>query len=477
MQSLQAGSALSVKLANPKEIIINLNIMRRNSTYLLLAMMAALPILRARSQGACVPETWSVERCIQYAVNHNHDVRLQQFSLRDSHTERLRSMGSFLPTVEAGSSVQYNFGRAIDPETNTYTNVSTFYNGYNLTASIPVFDGLQRWNGLQTAKANVLQGRHSVQAQKDEVAQRVLRQYTDVLYCRGALSLACSKREESLSLLRRACVMAEVGTCSEADTAQMRANFAADDYEVTRQQNLLSTAVLALKQLMNFPVEEPLVTDSVIPVEPIVPTEAVADIAIAAMQTNPSVKVAEMALRSARYGLRSARGAFFPTVSLGAGVSSTYYRQVGRGGYEGAGFRSQLRNNAGEYVFASLSLPLFSRLDRVCNLRRRRNDVVRAGENLDARRRDLHRLVEEAVAEHRACLVEVEKARCRVEADSLAARLVIRRFEEGLASPTDVQTATVTLLRSRAALLQCRLGYVYVNRMMNYYKGIPLWTE
>lgn len=451
--------------------------MRRNNTYLLLAMMAVMPILRARSQGARVPETWSVEQCIQYAVEHNHDVHLRQFSLMDSRTEYLRSVGSFLPTVGGVSSVQYNFGRAIDPETNTYTNVSTFYNGYSLTASIPVFDGLQRWNGLQTAKANVLQGRHSVQAQKDEVAQRVLRQYTDVLYCRGALSLACRKREESLSLLRKARVMAEVGMCSEADTAQMRANYVSDDYEVTRQQNLLATALLSLKQLMNFPVEESLVTDSVIPAEPLVPTEAVADVAAVAMQTNPSVKMAEMALRSARFDLRSARGAFFPTVSLGAGVSSTYYRQVGRGGYEGQGFRSQLRNNAGEYVFASLSLPIFSCLDRVCNLRRRRNDLVRAGENLDASRKELHRLVEEAVAEHRACLVEMEKTRCRVEADSLAARLVIRRFEEGLASPTDVQTATVTLLRSRAAWLQSRLGYVYVNRMMNYYKGIPLWIE
>ncbi|MDE5981045.1 MAG: TolC family protein, partial [Bacteroidaceae bacterium] len=119
--------------------------------------------------------------------------------------------------------------------TNTYTNVSTFYNGYGVTASIPVFDGLQRWNSLQTAKANVLMGRLGIRAQKDDVAQRVLRQYLDALYYRGTLSLACQKRAESRELLRQSRVMAEVGLRSDADTAQMRATYAADDYEVTRQ--------------------------------------------------------------------------------------------------------------------------------------------------------------------------------------------------------------------------------------------------
>lgn len=433
-------------------------------------MLAALSACRTQAQ-----EVWTAERCIQYAVEHNHDVRLRQLSLTDSRTERLRTRASFLPSLGTSGSVQYNFGRAIDPETNTYTNVSTFYNGYGVTASIPVFDGLQRWNSLQTAKANVLMGRLGIRAQKDDVAQRVLRQYLDALYYRGTLSLACQKRAESRELLRQSRVMAEVGMRSDADTAQMRATYAADDYEVTRQQNLLASALLDLKQLMNFPVEDTLRLDSVVPEEPLVPTASAADVSAVALRTTPSVRMAELNLQTARLDLRSARGAFFPSVSLGAGVSTTYYRQVG--GHGGTGFRSQFRNNAGEYVLASISVPLFNRLNLVCNLRRRRNDVARARENLDAGRTELCRLVEKAAADHRVSLSEMDKMREKVQADSLAARLVIRKFEEGLASPVDVQTATVTLLQSRAALLQSRLGYIYVSRMLNYYKGIPLWTE
>lgn len=434
--------------------------------------LAALLTLPTRAQ-----EAWTLERCMQYAVEHNHDVRLQQLSLDDARTERTRARGSFLPSLGANANAQYNFGRAIDPETNTYTNVSTFYNGYSVQASIPVFDGLQRWNGLQTAKLNVILGRESLRARQDEVAQRVMRQYVDALYCRGALDLARQKRAESAELLRRARVMAEVGTRSAADTAQMRATWAADDYEVTRQENLLNTAVRSLKQLMNFPIDGELALPESLPFELKIATPNPAGLMETALATNPTMRIAELNVQTAVRDLRSARGAFFPSISLGAGVSTTYYRQVGGSG--GVGYHTQLRNNMGEYVYAGVSVPLFNRLGLICNLRRRKNDVAKARENLDAQQTELRRLVEEAAADHRAALREMDKMRERVEADSLAAHLVVRQFEEGLASPVDVQTATVALLQSRASLLQSRLGYVYVKRMLDYYQGTPLylWTK
>lgn len=434
----------------------------------MMLVLAAWPLFFARAQ-----EAWTLERCMQYAVEHNHDVRQRRLSLEDARTERLRARGNFLPSLGASANAQYNFGRAIDPETNTYTHVSTFYNGYSLSASIPVFDGLQRWNGLQVAKLNVALGRESVRACRDEVAQKVMRQYVDALYCRGALDLARKKRAESAELLRRARVMAEVGTRSAADTAQMRATYAADDYEVARQENLLSAAVRTLKQLMNYPIDRELPLAGTLPVEPPTATPDAADVAETALAAHPSVKMAELNVQTAVRHLRSARGAFFPSISLGAGVSSTYYRQVGGSG--GVGFRTQLRNNMGEYVYAGVSVPLFNRLGLVCNLRRQKNNVEKARENLDAERTGLRCLIEEAAADHRAALQEMDKMRRKVEADSLAAHLVVRRFEEGIASPVDVQTATVALLQSRASLLQSRLGYVYVKRMLDYYQGTPLY--
>ena len=65
----------------------------------------------------------------------------------------------------------------------------------------------------------------------------------------------------------------------------------------------------------------------------------------------------------------------------------------------------------------------------------------------------------------------------QVEADSLAAYLTTRKFEEGMASSIDVRTAAVTLLQSRVRLLQSQLTMMYNKRLLAYYKGEPSWTD
>ena len=442
---------------------------------------------------------WTVDDCIEYAVTHNHEVRLQQIQLDDYRTDKQRAVGAFLPAVEASVGGQFNFGRAIDPETNTYTNVNTFNNSYGMQASIPLFDGLQRYNDLRAAKANLLMGRQGLAAQKDKIAQHVLKAYIDALYYQTALTYAKEKREESMMLLHQTQVMVEVGTKGEADIAQMEATYASDDYEVTRQEGLLSQALLMLKHEMNYPAEEELKIKNE---EPQLSTKynlprTIKDLKdflflrcslsfvlctslhSSSLQSNslfipnssltlPSIQQAEYQLQSAQYAYRSSKGALFPSIHLGVGVSTNYFRQMGAN--NGMAFRDQFRNNVGEYLYASLSIPLFNRMNTISNIRRQRNNVKRARENLDNERRELHRLIQETAIDQQNSWMETQKMQQKVEADSLAAQLTIRKYQEGISSSIDVQTATVTLLQSKAHLLQCQLNYIYKTRILKYYQ-------
>ncbi|MGN1256582.1 MAG: TolC family protein [Bacteroidaceae bacterium] len=418
---------------------------------------------------------WTIDQCIQYAVEHNHEVRLQGFTLEDRQAERQGTLGALLPAIEGSIGGQYNFGRAIDPETNTYTNVSTFYNGYNLSASVPVFDGLQRINNLRAARTDVLMGRSQLQALKDATAQQVLQTCTQILYYQGCVGFALQKRQESELLLRQTQVMAELGQKGEADVAQMQATYAADDFEVTHQQGLLDKALLTLKRLMNYPLNDSL---QVAPCEELSWDSDTTDgeaLYSQARLYNPTIRQTELSLRSARYAYRASRGALFPSLFLGAGVSTTYYKQLGS--MQSYSFQNQFRNNAGEYVYATLSFPLFGRLSTLSNIRRKRNSVRRAQEQLDHQSHELQKLILETITDRQNSFRESEKMRLKVEADSIANRLTIRKYEEGLASSIDVQTSSVTLLQSRAQWLNSQLNYMYNQRMLSYYKGIPLWTE
>ena len=413
-------------------------------------------------------KAWTVDDCIQYAITHNHEVRLQQIQLDDYRTDKQRAVGAFLPAVEASVGGQFNFGRAIDPETNTYTNVNTFNNSYGVQASIPLFDGLQRYNDLRAAKANLLMGRQGLAAQKDKIAQHVLKAYIDALYYQTALTFAKEKREESMMLLHQTQVMVEVGTKGEADIAQMEATYASDDYEVTRQEGLLSQALLMLKHEMNYPAEEDLeIKNEELRMKNENNSSSLQSDSHFSL-TLPSIQQATYKLQSAQYAYRSSKGALFPSIHLGVGVSTNYFRQMGAN--NGMAFRDQFRNNVGEYLYASLSIPLFNRMNTISNIRRQRNNVKRARENLDNERRELHRLIQETAIDQQNSWMETQKMQQKVEADSLAAQLTIRKYQEGISSSIDVQTATVTLLQSKAHLLQCHLNYIYKTRILKYYQ-------
>lgn len=428
-----------------------------------LLMMLMLPASLAAQDAAL-----TAADCMRYAVEHNHDIRINELTQDSRRAERTAAIGAFLPAISGSIGAQYNFGRAIDPETNTYTNVSTFYNGYSVQASLPIFDGFQRINQLRAAKASVLMGNSLLRARQDELALQVFEAYCNALYYQGTVRMAEEKRRQSEMTLHQTRVMAEVGQKSEADVAQMEAQLAADDYEITRQQNELSTALLSLKQLMNYPESDTLM---------ITQRNANARSATFASATTlelPALAAAAQNVIVARRNLNIARGALSPSISISGGISTSFNKVLHS---ETTGFGDQLSNNRGEYVYASVSIPIFNRLQTLTSIRKQRNNLRIAEEELAQKRDELAKLQLQAENDCEGYRKQTLQMLRKVEADSIAARLTTRKYEEGLSSAIDVQTSTATLLESRARLLQCQLMLGLKQKLVNYYKGYALWTE
>ena len=128
--------------------------MKRNITIKKpLLLLACLCSLNLTAQ-----EVWNVDRCMAYAVDHNRTVKQRNLEADNYRLERMKAIGQFLPGVSGGVSAQYNFGRSVDPETNTYKSESTFNNGYSMEASISIFRGGSLINQVRKSKANLLLG-------------------------------------------------------------------------------------------------------------------------------------------------------------------------------------------------------------------------------------------------------------------------------------------------------------------------------
>ena len=421
----------------------------------------------------------TMQQCMQYAVQHNHEVKQAELELDNYKASKTGAIGNFLPYVDAGIGAQYNFGRAIDPETNGYTDVSTFYNGYSLSASLPVFDGFSRLHALKAAKASELMGRASLRQRQDQTALDVLQAYTSVAYYDGLVKMAEEKVEETLLLLKQIKVLEEVGRKSAADVAQVESQQAEADYELTRQQNLYASAILELKKAMNYPLSDSLSLEYI----PNVGTfdSQCGNNSFPTWEKNldnerhPELQVARYRMQASKHEWHQARASLYPSLSLSAGLSTTYYKTLHNDAAET--FRNQMKNNMGEYLGVSLNIPLFNRLQTLTSIRKAKNNYKIAQEAYDQKQLELAKLSSEAWQDWQGYQKQTIQMEKKVEADSIAYQLTRRQFEEGLATAIDLHTTSAQLLNSKATLLQCQLMAMVKEQLVRYYKGETIWTE
>ena len=420
-----------------------------------------------------VAQQWTMQQCMQYAVEHNHEVKQSELELDNYKATKTGAIGNFLPSVDAGIGAQYNFGRAIDPETNLYTDVSTFYNGYSLEASLPVFDGFSRLHALKAAKASELMGHHALRQRQDQTALDVLRAYADVAYYEGLVTMADEKVKETEQLLRQTQVLEEVGRKSAADVAQVESQKAEADYELLRQQNLYASALLELKKTMAFPLNDSLSIDYIPNVVHLLATSIVEE--PFNRELNPELQAAQYQMQASKHEWRQARASLLPTLSLNAGLNTTYNKTLHS--ENAASFSNQLKNNMGEFVGATLSIPLFNRLQSITNIRKAKNKYKIAQETYAQKQLELEKLSREAWQDWLAYQMQTIQMEKKVEADSLSYQLTRRQFEEGLSTAIDLHTTSTLLLKSKATLLQCQLMAMVKEQLVRYYKGETIWTE
>ena len=431
-------------------------------------------------------QSWSLDDCMKYAVEHATEVKREVVNARQRKQDYQHVVAGFLPTVSGGVQGQYAWGRNIDPETNTYNNVTTFNNYYQLYAELNVFDGFATINALKQAKLSRDYSATAMQKIQDDRAIDVMQKYVDAAYAEASIQIASEKLNESKRMLAKMKRLYELGEKGRPDVVQMESQVAEDEYNLTHQENVAKQSLLALKSAMNFPVDEELkiqikeerknqidggrnlklksdnedVSESGINYETVYQ---------GFLNISPDLKSAEYEVERARYDYKIAKGRLLPSLSLGGGISTNYYKNLSqKGQYDG--FASQFRNNQGEYLALTLSIPIYNS-DRWHSVKKARNDWQLAQVNFEETRRKLHDQIAQAVMDAEGYAKELHQMQKKVASDSLAYHMSSRKFEEGMLSTFDLHTAAQTLLESRIKELQMQLLLIIKQRLVAYYQG------
>ena len=419
----------------------------------------------------------SLWECIDYALAHSAEVRMQQADCRDAQLARRNAIiDAFTPSISGSTYAYSNFGRSIDPETNTYSTVTSFHNGYSLSAGIMLFNGFQAVNNLKVTKIAEQMGLTKQQQVEDRLRLAVIEAYCNVLYYTelgNVIRAQVSTAEKSMLSAQR---QYELGQKSYSDVLHTKAELSDREYQLTICSNHLDNAYITLidimlydnKKVLNIDLEWP---DS-LSEETVSGSEFEVSRAMQAVGKLPRVIIANGELETARITLKTAKWRLLPSLSLYGGWSSTYFTYPGKAGYVPAPYWQQIGNNGGEYVQLSLSIPIYDRLSQQSEIARRRNALDRAEAHREQAMHEADAEVRRAIADRDGAAEALQQAEHHAALQQELYTLSTRQFEQGLISAIEYQTVADNHLNATAEYLHARLTYFVTCEVVRYYAGL-----
>ena len=351
----------------------------------------------------------TLKDCMEYAVSNSTKMRIQQADLRDAQVERRSAiLEAFTPSVSAGTYAYSNFGRSVDPETNTYRSTTSFQNGYQASGSIALFNGFQAVNNVKISKTAEAMGLSRQEQTRDEICLATMEAYYNVVY----YSQMVNAIEEEVAAATKAVQLArkqeQLGQKGYADVVQIEADLAAKEYKLVNTRNMYNDAFLTLKDIMFWPLDQMLAIDYSMADEKALSngellvvqgalSENKEELVANALETLPAAYIAKGEMMNAKRALSTAKWQLLPSLNLSGGWSTSYFTYPDEKGYVATPFRDQFTNNMGEYIQLSMSIPIYGRLYRQATISKKKNAYIRATAQYDQKVREIESEVARAL--------------------------------------------------------------------------------
>lgn len=437
--------------------------MKRNKLILALAMVISLP---AMSQS----REWSLQNCIEYAVEHNLTIKQQEDSRQQREIELNTSRNSRLPSISGGASQNFSFGRGLTSE-NTYANTNTHSTSFSLGTDVPLFTGFQIPNRIKLSQLNLKATMADLEKAKNDIRMQVAAAYVDILYDIEIVNVAKRQIEiDSLQLVRLG-IMLENSKASEAEVSQQRATLAQDQMTYVQADNNYRIAILTLTQLLELP--SPDGFSVVVPKVDIEHTllSTPDEIYALAVATKPEIQAEQYRLQGTENSIKIAKSGLYPTLSLSAGLGTNYYKTSG---YNTDSFTKQLKNNFSQYIGLSLNIPIFNRFETRNNIRSAMISQHTQQLQLDLAKKTLYKDIQQVYYNALAARSKYESSNVAMKSSEDAFKLMSAKYENGKANITEFNEAKNNYLKSQSDCVQAKFEYIYRIKTLDFYKGSEL---
>ena len=451
-------------------------------------------------------------QCIEIALENNLQLKRSKINQELQSIGYSQSILQQTPSLNLFSNYGNNWGRSVDPTTNTFIANSSNYSGVGIQSSLNLFSGFSVRNNIKKSKTLLQKSVFDLENTTNNVMLSVVSSYLNVLLALDRLDNARFQLNSTQEQLSRISKLVEAGSIPITNKLNLDAQLAGDELSLIQQENGYRLSILQLKQILlletrkeirvlrpNFDVIPSTVIGS--------NSEEIYEIAIGIL---PEIKSAEKNAESSLYDLRISKSGRYPTISVSSNFNSNYssYANRERQFYDGFSMEpttigyltndpiqtvsslslvpnvigsdknftvlEQWKDYLSKSLSFSISIPIFNRYQVSGNIKRAKLNKELADINVIEARNQVRQTIESSYNDALAASKTYNASIKQVRALEESFRIIKSQYDLGSVNFTEYQVANNNLVRAKNDLISSRYDYIFKVKVLDFYQGKEL---
>ena len=463
-------------------------------------------VLLILSNGVYGQDTWTLEKCIDYAIENSIDLIQADLSISDAEVVKKMNKHSRLPSLSGSANSFTNFGRTIDPTTNDFVTSTFLSNNFSLNAGITLYNGGRLKNLIRQADLDRLAFEADKNSMVVTVTLDVIGAYFEVLLAQDNFENAEIQLKTIDDQIDQMKKLVEAGSRAQFEILDLEAQKASSEQQVTLAQNRIDLALLSLKGIMNLsPTTDMIVTS------PNINQLTYTDIDNATFEeiynrvvtARPELEALDLRIKSGELELDIAKSLGLPLLTAGGSLSSRYSNQAKEpldlvtqrittpafingeevqfgvdqtfpGGFSNTPYLDQLDNNFSYGVGVSVSVPILDNYNIKGNKERAKINLENLRTNKERFIVDLRNILGQYITDARAAKRNLDASEKVLSAREIAFENAEKRFNLGAINSFDYISIQDQLNTARIDQIIAKYDYMLKIKILDYYQGYPV---
>lgn len=434
--------------------------------------LIAAAIMLVVFTGARAQEKWSLQKCIDYALQNNIQIKQQVLNSEYYNNQLGQAKFNRLPNLNANFQNNTSFGRSLLAD-NTYVdrNSNSTYGG--LSSNVTLWNGFTLTNSIKMADMDLRASLEDMKKAKDDIMLNIAASYLEILFAEELVTVSEDVLKITQLQIDRTGKLVEAGSLAKGSLLEIEAQFAREELDVVNAQNRLQLAYLSLYQFLELPSTESFLIEK--PVLPEIGANMTMlnsmDVFRKAVEIRPAVKGAEFKLESARNQLLIAKGNLLPILSFGANYNNSYENLFN---YPDLAFKDQLKGHERYGFGATLNIPIFNRYQARTGVSNAQIQLENTELQLQSTKNLLRKDIEQAYTNALAAFKRYVANQKAVVSSKEAFRYTEEKFNVGMINSVEYNQTKNNLTKAQSDLLQAKYEYIFRTKILDFYNGQPI---